>query len=239
MLSKNQRNQILQLKKKKYRQDSGLFVAEGEKVVEELLAASWNCTDLYVTTPHFHPQAIEIDIKTMKQITHFKSPSPVLAVFEIPNRASSKAQNISIAVDGVSDPGNLGTLIRLCDWFGLDELICSKTTVDCFNSKVVQASMGSLVRVHCQYKEDLGLYLERLQKPIYGADLNGTSLYKTIFSESATLVFGSESHGLSKTLRDKVDHFVSIPNFRSGRGAESLNVALSSAIFLNEIFRTK
>lgn len=239
MLSKNQRKQILQLKQKKHRQAKGYFVAEGEKVVEELLSAAWNCVNLYVTKPHINSKAQLIDLATMKQITHFKSPSPFLGVFEIPKSILKDPENITIALDGVSDPGNLGTIIRLCDWFGLKELICSYDTVDCFNPKVIQASMGSIVRVKCRYESDLIQFLESLGKPIYGADLKGDSIYSTTFSSKASFIFGSESHGLSNEVRKSIKKHIYIPNFRKDRGAESLNVATSSAIFLSEIFRKK
>ena len=238
MVSKNQRKQILQLKQKKYRLKSGLFVAEGEKVVEELLSASWECLSLFSVASHFHPKSVEIDTAIMKQLTHFKSPSPVLGVFKIPEPKPLLSQNITIAVDGVSDPGNLGTIIRLCDWFGLSQLICSTKTVDCYNSKVVQASMGFIVRVKCHYVNDLSKTLMNFNKPVYCADLEGESLYDTHFEDQASIVFGSESHGLSEVIEKQVKK-ITIPNFRSGRGAESLNVAASSAIFLSEIFRTR
>jgi len=239
MVSKNQRKQILQLKQKKYRLATGLFVAEGEKVVEELLSASWTCVSLFSIAPNFHPQSELITVSEMKGITHFKSPSPVLGVFKLPLSKKIIDENVTIAVDGISDPGNLGTIIRLCDWFGLSQLLCSKTSVDCFNPKVIQASMGSIVRVQCHYVEDLREKLIELNKPIYGADLDGSSLYKTNFETRASVVFGSESHGLSESVEQLLNHKVSIPNFKSGRGAESLNVALAGAIFLSEIFRAR
>ena len=127
MVSNNQRKQILQLKQKKYRLSSGYFVAEGEKVVEEILSASWECVFLFSTVPNFFPKTVMVNTDQMMKITHFKSPSPVLGVFKFPNAILPVISNITIAVDGVSDPGNLGTLIRLCDWFGLSELICSSS----------------------------------------------------------------------------------------------------------------
>ena len=181
MVSNNQRKQILQLKQKKYRLSSGYFVAEGEKVVEEILSASWECVFLFSTVPNFFPKTVLVNTAEMTKITHFKSPSPVLGVFKFPDVILSVISNITIAVDGVSDPGNLGTLIRLCDWFGLSELICSSSTVDCFNSKVVQASMGSIVRVQCRYEKDLSTTLRDLNKPIYSADFGGESLYSSSF----------------------------------------------------------
>ena len=237
MVSKNQRKQILQLKQKKYRQQLGLFVAEGVKVVEELLSSSWKCNSLFTLEEHFHSHALTVDLKTMKQITHFKTPSPLLGVFEIPSRPNVQPSAVTIAVDAVGDPGNLGTIIRLCDWFGVDELICSAETVDCFNPKVVQASMGSIVRVSCRYEKDLASYLSALEKPVFGADGSGDSLYEIQLPTAATYVFGSESHGFSDAVNEVLDAKIAIPNLRSGRGAESLNVAAASAIFLSEIFR--
>ena len=239
MVIKNQRKQILQLKQKKYRLATGLFVAEGEKVVEELLSASWTCVSLFSIAPHFHPQSELVTVSEMKGITHFKSPSPVLGVFKLPFSKKIIEENVTIAVDGINDPGNLGTIIRLCDWFGLSQLLCSKTSVDCFNPKVIQASMGSIVRVQCHYVEDLSEKLIELNKPIYGADLDGSSLYETNFETKASVVFGSESNGLSESVEQLLNHKVSIPNFKSGRGAESLNVAVAGAIFLSEIFRSR
>ncbi len=237
MVSKSQRKQILQLKQKKYRQKSGLFVAEGTKVVEELLASNWNCSALFTVEEHFHPQAVQVDLKTMKQLTHFKTPSPLLGIFEIPEPTTAPPSPITLAVDGVGDPGNLGTILRLCDWFGMDELICSSETVDCFNPKVVQASMGSIARVSCRYETDLASNLAALNKPIFGADGSGESLYEVQLPKAATYVFGSESHGLSDAVKALLHAKIAIPNLRSGQGAESLNVATATAIFLSEIFR--
>lgn len=239
MLSKNQRKQILQLSQKKQRLANGLFVAEGEKVVRELLNSSWVYESLYTTDSTFHSSAELIRMEEMKQLTHFKTPSPVLGVFKIPLKKEILNEPISIVLDGISDPGNLGTLIRLCDWFGLSELICSQTTVDCFNPKAIQASMGSIVRVHCQYVSDLAQTLKDLNKPIYGATARGNSLYDATLPKKASFVFGSESHGISDKLTAHLDEELAIPHFKLGEHrAESLNVATAGAIFLSEIFRS-
>ncbi len=238
MLSKNQRKQILQLSQKKQRLTNGLFVAEGEKVVRELMNSSWVFESLYTTDSTFHSSAELIRTEDMNQLTHFKTPSPVLGVFKIPPKKEILNESISIVLDGISDPGNLGTLIRLCDWFGLSELICSQTTVDCFNPKAIQASMGSIVRVHCQYVSDLAQTLKDLNKPIYGATARGNSLYDATLPKKASFVFGSESHGISDKLTAQLDEELAIPHFKLGENrAESLNVATAGAIFLSEIFR--
>jgi TrmH family RNA methyltransferase len=239
MLSSNQRKLITQLSKKKYRISNKLFVVEGKKVVNELIASSWPFQNLFTTEDNFHPDAEKLSLEEMKKITNFKTPSPVLGVFILPEVQKLLVEPITIALDGVSDPGNLGTIIRLCDWFGLSELICSKTTVDCYNPKVIQASMGSITRVRCYYVEDLGVTLTALQKPIYGATAKGDSIYTAKLPKEATYIFGSESHGISAYLSNHLNGELAIPQFRKGSSmAESLNVANASAIFLSELFRS-
>jgi len=238
MLSSNQRKLISQLDKKKYRLEKNLFVAEGKKVVSELINSDWSFKNLFSTEENFHPDAELLTSADMKKITNFKTPSQALGIFFLPKSKKILSEPITIAVDGISDPGNLGTVIRLCDWFGISELICSKNTVDCFNSKVIQASMGSIARVSCHYVGDLGVTLTEMQKPIYGATLDGDSIYSNKLPNKASYVFGSESHGISKTLLTKLEGKLSIPQFREGDNkVDSLNVANATAIFLSELFR--
>ena len=239
MLLNYQRKLITQLSKKKYRIQNGLFVAEGKKVVNELINSDWPFEILLSSEENFHPKAELLNLEEMERITHFKNPSPVLGVFILPESQEIIAETTTIAVDDISDPGNLGTIIRLCDWFGLSELICSKTTVDCYNPKVIQASMGSIARVRCHYVKDLGASLTALKKPIYGATTKGDSIYTAQLSKEASYVFGSESHGISESLLKHLNGQLSIPQFREGgNSAESLNVANASAIFLSELFRS-
>tara|TARA_S200000501_G_scaffold114720_1_gene107752 strand:- start:375 stop:1097 length:723 start_codon:yes stop_codon:yes gene_type:complete len=239
MLLNYQRKLITQLSKKKYRIQNGLFVAEGKKVVNELINSDWPFEILLSSEENFHPKAELLNLEEMERITHFKNPSPVLGVFILPESQEIIAETTTIAVDDISDPGNLGTIIRLCDWFGLSELICSKTTVDCYNPKVIQASMGSIARVRCHYVKDLGASLTALKKPIYGATTKGDSIYTAQLSKEASYVFGSESHGISESLLKHLTGQLSIPQFREGGdSAESLNVANASAIFLSELFRS-
>ena len=239
MLSNYQRKLITQLSKKKYRIQNRLFVAEGKKVVNELINSDWPFEILFSSEENFHPKAELLNLEEMERITHFKNPSPVLGVFVLPESKKIIAETTTIAVDNISDPGNLGTIIRLCDWFGLSELICSKTTVDCFNPKVIQASMGSIARVRCHYIKDLGASLTALKKPVYGATTQGDSIYTAKLPKEASYVFGSESHGISESLLSHLTGQLSIPQFREGgNSAESLNVANASAIFLSELFRS-
>ena len=237
MVSKNQLKQILKLKHKKYRTRFGYFVAEGEKIVNDLINSSWHAQSLFSLEDNFHPKAIKIDFSVMKKISHLKTPSPVLGVFKIPNKIKIKPSLLTIAIDKLIDPGNLGSIIRLCDWFGVDELVCSSDTVDCYNSKVIQSSMGSIARVRCNYQPNLDDYLKSLEKPIFGATLNGNSIYKKKLPLNAIYVFGNESNGISESINKILDEKLSIPNQRLTNGANSLNVATSAAIFLSEIFR--
>ena len=240
MYSNNQRKLILQLNKKKFRLANKLFVAEGKKVVNELINAGWSFKMLFSTEENFHKNADIIKDEDMKKITHFNSPSPILGVFDLPDDNKILAESTTIAVDGVSDPGNLGTIIRLCDWFGLSELICSSDTVDCYNSKVIQASAGSIVRVKCHYFNDLGKFLDSLNKPIFGTTTKGDSIYSSKLLDKATYVFGNEAHGISKSLSSHLNGELSIPSFNEGVNIpESLNVAASTAIFLSELNRNK
>ena len=186
---------------------------------------------------NFHPKAIKIDSSVMKKISHLKTPSPVLGVFKIPNKVKTKPSLLTIAIDKLIDPGNLGSIIRLCDWFGVNELVCSSDTVDCYNSKVIQSSMGSIARVRCNYQSNLDDYLKSLEKPIFGATLNGKSIYKKKLPFKAIYVFGNESNGISDSINEILDEKLTIPNQRLTQGANSLNVATSAAIFLSEIFR--
>ncbi|MDA9817667.1 RNA methyltransferase [Flavobacteriaceae bacterium] len=239
MLLNYQRKLITQLSIKKYRIQNRLFVAEGKKVVNELINSDWPFEILLSSEENFHPKAELLNLEEMERITHFKNPSPVLGVFVLPESQKIIAETTTIAVDNISDPGNLGTIIRLCDWFGLSELICSKTTVDCYNPKVIQASMGSIARVRCHYLKDLGASLTALKKPVYGATTQGDSIYKAKLPKEASYVFGSESHGISESLLSHLTGQLSIPQFREGgNSAESLNVANASAIFLSELFRS-
>ena len=238
MLSNNQRKLINQLGKKKYRVENKLFIAEGKKIVNELVNSNLPFKTLFSTEENFHPKAELLKFEEMKKITQFKTPSNVLGIFRLPKTQKIIGENTTIAIDGINDPGNLGTIIRLCDWFGLSELICSKTTVDNYNPKVIQSSMGSIARVRCHYVENLKESLIALKKPIYGTSTVGNSIYKNKLIRKASYVFGNESHGISKSILEILDGELSIPKFKDGNNfPDSLNVASASAILLGELFR--
>jgi len=237
MITKNEIKRIKSLQNKKDRKELQLFVAEGEKTVRDLLKSGWIAESIYVTESFGNVEEKLISSKEMERISSLKSSSSVLGVFRIPIQQSFSYEGRILALDGVTDPGNLGTIIRLCDWFGIATLICSSDTVDCYNPKVVQATMGSLSQVNCVYK-DLVSFLKNTDKPIYGTLLAGSSVYDEPLDSEGILLLGSESRGLSEEVKAYIKHAITIPRFGSEEGAESLNVAIAAAIVLGQAFRT-
>jgi TrmH family RNA methyltransferase len=239
MLSKNQIRFINSLKIKKNRQSEGLFIAEGKKVVDELLNSDFQLYKLFHTVDYENPSSAasqEITEKELKSVSSFSSPNQVLAVFRIPESKPVMEEGFSLALDDINDPGNLGTIIRLCDWFDIPQIICSLNTVDCYNPKVVQASMGSMSRVKINYL-NLCDYLKTTRRAVYGTFTEGESLYKTTFESDAILVLGNEANGISEEVKALVSKQVSIPQFGKVQSTESLNVAMATAIFLSELRR--
>ncbi len=240
MLSKNQLKLITSLDQKKYRIRHGLFIAEGIKVVNEFLNSSFKLVNLYCTEiiddfkTYNSQQISEIELK---KISNLKTPNKVLGVFEIPNTAKVKNESLILSLDGIKDPGNLGTIIRLCDWFGIEQIVCSKETVDCYNSKVVQSTMGSLTRVTLIYT-DLLPFLEATDLPVYGALLEGENIYKSTLKKDAILVIGNESNGISQEVSKFISYKITIPRFGKLQQAESLNAATATAIILSEFNST-
>ncbi len=240
MLSKNQLKFIRGLKKKKIRQTKQLFLAEGIKVVEELINSSFVMHQIYATESYSNSYNVAeiqtISDKELQMISEFSSPNQIVGVFEIPKPLKINKQGITVVLDEINDPGNLGTIIRLCDWFGVSQLVCSENTVDCYNQKVVQASMGSLTRVAINYT-DIGVYLEDESRTIYGTFLNGENIYTSQLEENAIIVFGNEANGISIDIEKLIDEKITIPQFGEHHDTESLNVAMSTAIFLSEFKR--
>lgn len=239
-LSKNQLKLITSLQQKKYRQKHNLFVAEGLKVVEELLKSSFNLQQLFtVEDIDFSISSDKITYITetdLKKISNLKTPNKVLGLFEIPLEKDIQKEGLIIALDGINDPGNLGTIIRLCDWFGIEQLICSKNTVDCYNPKVVQSTMGSITRVQINYI-DLVDFLTDTKLPIFTADMNGKNVYKSSLPKQAILVMGNEANGISSEVDNVVKNKLTIPRFGNLQQTESLNVATATAILLSEFKR--
>lgn len=236
MLSKNQIKTITRLKQKKFRQQEQLFVAEGVKVIQEFLNSSLKLVDLF-TTQTFNVESETLISETdLKKISFLTTPNTALAVFEIPQHKTLNDKGLILALDAIRDPGNLGTIIRLCDWFGVKQLVCSNETVDCYNPKVVQATMGSLTRVTIQYT-GLEDYLKQTKRPVFGAFMEGENVYQASLPKEGVLILGNEANGISKTIEACVTDKISIPRFGSLKETESLNVATAGAILLSEFRR--
>lgn len=238
MLSKNQIKHIVRLKQKKYRQQEGLFVAEGVKVIEELLESSLELVHIYSVKHLNYDEQKEtlISEAELKKISFLTTPNQALAVFKIPTLKGVDLSELVVALDDVRDPGNLGTIIRLCDWFGIKDLICSKATVDCYNPKVIQATMGSIARVNISYL-DLESFLKDVNVPIFGAFMEGDNVYGQSLPRKGVLVMGNEANGISEGVEETVTSKLTIPRFGQLQATESLNVATATAILLSEFKR--
>jgi TrmH family RNA methyltransferase len=239
-ISKNQLKLITSLSQKKYRQKHDLFIAEGVKVLNELLNSTFEietlfCTDDFEATIS-EEKVVRISETELKKVSTLKSPNKALGIFKIPKEKAVQNSGLTIALDAINDPGNLGTIIRLCDWFGVTQLVCSKDTVDCYNQKVVQASMGSLTRVSIHYT-DLENYITKSNLDTFIADMDGENVYKTKLPKEGILVMGNEANGVSEEIKSLLQHKISIPRFGETQETESLNVATATAILLSEFKR--
>ena len=237
MISKNQIKNITRLQQKKYRQQEGLFIAEGVKVINEFLNSTFKLVDLFTTKTFNVDNETLITEAELKKISALKTPNTALAVFKIPKLSLIESKGLIVALDDLRDPGNLGTIIRLCDWFGVKQLLCSKETVDCFNPKVVQATMGSLTRVNVFYI-DLNHYLEETKQTVFGAFMDGENVYASNLPADGILVLGNEANGISQSIEKHVNKRISIPRFGDLQATESLNVATAGAILLSEFRRS-
>jgi TrmH family RNA methyltransferase len=245
MLTKAEINRLRSLRDKKYRDEAGLFAIEGEKVVAELLAANHPLLELYVTqswppppsTAAKPPAIREVTPEEMFRISHFPTPSSVLAVGQIERPILDPASlnhGFSLLLDGIQDAGNLGTLLRIADWFAFDRVVASPDCVDIFNQKVINASMGSFSRVKF-FNADLLVALAQVTAPVLGCDLVGDNVHALPPLRDAVVAIGSEGRGLSPAVRQCVTRFVTIPRFGS---AESLNAAIAAAIVCDNLRRT-
>ena len=261
MLTKNQLKLVRSLELKKNRKKEGLFVAEGPKVVGDLLRAGFVPHSIFTTEPTPNPsqkggevfQLVTDD--ELRKLSFLQHPQEVLAVFEIPSPGSLPFREglgvgslpsllggvggrpLSLALDGIQDPGNLGTIIRIADWFGISTIYCSEDTADVYNPKVVQATMGSLAHINIVYC-DLVALLQQYDGPIYGTLLDGNDIYQQELSEKGIIVMGNEGNGISQRVRPLITHKLLIPNFnKNSETAESLNVAIATAITCSEFRR--
>jgi len=247
MLPKSQLQFIKSLHQKKFRKEHSLFIVEGIKSITEFLHSDYVIHGIYSTSKlepkiDIFPKKIKhtvISEKELSSISALKTPQGVLALVEIPSQKPFTEDelrgNFSIVIDTVQDPGNLGTIIRTADWFGIKHIICSVDTVEVFNPKVVQATMGSLAHIKILYI-DLNDFLAKTKMPIYAALLNGASIYETNFGHEGLLLLGNEGNGITHELLKHQTIGVTIPSFGH---AESLNVAISAAIFCSEFRRSR
>jgi RNA methyltransferase, TrmH family len=240
MVSKNQIKLITSLQQKKFRQTHKLFIAEGAKVIQELLQSNFVLEHLFVTETIFETigasKKTPISDTDLRKISCLSTPNNCLALFEIPNQKPRDDRGLVIALDDIRDPGNLGTIIRLCDWFGIEQIVCSEQTVDVYNPKVVQATMGSISRVAVSYM-DLEKYLKSANIPIFGTFMDGKNVYKENLPQEGILILGNEANGISEKLEKLVTNKLAIPRFGNLQQTESLNVATATAIFLSEFKR--
>ncbi|MEZ7499994.1 RNA methyltransferase [Flavobacterium sp. Arc3] len=240
MVSKNQIKLITSLQQKKYRTINKLFFAEGVKVIQELLDSNFELEHLYSTQNDFEEVTSSrrslIHETDLKKISVLATANTCLAVFKIPVEKEITESGLIVALDSIRDPGNLGTILRLCDWFGVKEIVCSKETVDLYNPKVVQATMGSIARVNVNYV-DLNSFISATDLPVYGTFMDGVNIYKTTLPQEGIVVMGNEANGISKELEQLIKNRLSIPRFGEIQKTESLNVATATAIILSEFRR--
>lgn len=254
MLLKNQIKYINSLRQKKHREEHGLFVAEGNKMVEELLASEITVKQIFAIPGFFQRcdekaligvECIEVKGLELERISGLHSPNQVIAVCEIPGRSlnvDGLCTELTLVLDDIRDPGNLGTIIRIADWFGIENIICSNETVDVYNPKVVQSTMGSIARIKIHYV-DLPSFFENLKQKnpatcIYGAVLNGENVFTEELVPKGFIVIGNESNGISNDLLPYISHKISIPSYAKGASAESLNAAIATAIICAEFRRS-
>lgn len=241
MISKNQLKLLRALGQKKQRKAHGLFLVQGEKNVLELTHSAFNVQHVFATAEFLNSHAenvasytcTEASLDELTKASTLVSNNAAIAVVEIPKIEVPKAQGLMIALDGVSDPGNLGTIIRVADWYGIKHIVASVDCADPYNPKTISATMGSFGRVQVSLV-DLPHYLAQANLPIYGAFLEGESVHTTFFSAQGILLMGSESHGIREPAAQWVTDKITIPAFG---GAESLNVAMATGIILDNMRR--
>ncbi|MFZ0598965.1 MAG: RNA methyltransferase [Flavobacterium sp.] len=240
MVSKNQIKLISGLHQKKQRFANQLFFAEGVKVIQELLLSNFELEHLYTTQNDF--EEVQSSKRTMiyeqdlKKISALSTPNSCLAVFKIPTENKIINSGLILALDDIRDPGNLGTILRLCDWFGIKQIICSKETVDIYNPKVVQATMGSIARVNVNYV-DLKTFIAETSLPVFGTFMDGENVYQSNLPQNGIIIMGNEANGISEEIEKTVTSRLTIPRFGELQKTESLNVATATAIILSEFKR--
>lgn len=232
---------IRSLQQKKFRKEHGIFVVEGVKPVSELVYSGFDIVEVYSTEElSFYSDAIPISSKELSRISGLKSPNRVIATAKIPtSQEINWDTNLILFLDGISDPGNLGTIIRTARWFGISEIVCSENSVDAYDRKVVQSTMGALFHINLHYQKNTSFLSSAKERgfQIIGTSMDGESIFDAEFSDKTILITGSESHGMSQKSELECDQLVAIPNFEDQQRVESLNAGVATSIILSEIRR--
>ena len=234
MLTKSQIKLIRSLSTKKNRFKHSLFVVEGEKIVNEIIKSDWQIHSIYASSDWEGKNATIISKSDLCRISNQKSPNKVLALIRIKENFSSVSSDTILALDSVKDPGNLGTIIRVADWFGVKNILCSEDCVDYFNPKVIQSSMGSFLRVSIKYTNLLNSFKLYSEYEILATVLNGTPISNITTQNKKIIVLGSESNGIKREILEKANQKITIPKSEFSK-AESLNVSIASAIILSKL----
>lgn len=227
------------LDKKKFRQKYNLFLVEGNKIINELKDSYYKISEIFSinTEEIFFPKTVThlITERDLKKISFLQTPKDSIAVVELPKQKFLENQKIQLILDGIQDPGNLGTIIRLADWFGIEQIICSEDTVDLYNPKVIQATKGSFTRVNVFYT-DLEDFLKNSDAENIGTDMIGENIYNFEFPEKFNLILGNEGNGMRAEVEKLVTKNITIPRFGKTKSTESLNVSMATAIILGQVF---
>ena len=234
---------VRSLADKRQRDLDRVFIAEGDKLIGEILDSGLRIKKIYALDGHFDGKAETVSPKEMERISQLKTASTSLAIVEQPRHrtpATAPSDKLSLALDGVQNPGNLGTIIRLADWFGIEDIFCSELSADCYNPKVVQATMGAILRVRVHYLP-LADFLKRTAAeatPIYGTMLDGENIYDAELCNHGVIVMGNEGRGVSQECAAAFTHKLLVPTYPESRqGSESLNVAMATGIVCAEFRR--
>ena len=239
MLNKNDIKLIKSLKYKKQRYLNKMFVVEGKKSVSEFINSKFDLHKLFsINISEFSiNNVIQVSQDDLEKISFLSNPDDHLAIFKIPNEKPLNKNNLLVGLESINDPGNLGTIIRTCEWFGVKDIVCSLDSVDCYNPKVVQSAMGSLSRINITYL-DLTNFLKSESLNKFGTFINGESVYENkISTDNGIIVFGNEANGISNNLRLLLDVELTIPRFNNKSYPESLNLSNSLGIILSEFSR--
>ena len=230
------------LDKRKFRQKYNLFLVEGNKTIKEIPASKFKIQEIFSLNPEDlnlkNAKISQINAVELRKISFLQNPKDSVAVCEISESKELPQNGVQLVLDGIQDPGNLGTIIRLADWFGISQIICSEDTADFYNPKVIQASMGSFLRVNMVYT-DIQNYLQQSMAPAIGTDMVGENLYACDFPETFNLVLGNEGNGIREKTAELLGKIITIPRFGTSQSTESLNVAMSAGIILGQIFSKK